>query len=158
MTKKIHIPLFFLFLFIVSGCASLQTGYETPVVSISSFKAIPTQGLIPQFQINLHIVNPNRSPLDLKGISYTIALEGHKIMTGVSNTLPRIEAYGEGDVVLTASIDIFNSIKFFTNLMGSHKKSRISYSLNAKLDVGGLHPVIRAKRKGQISLIQPLQK
>ena len=156
MTKKIYMPLFFLFLFIVSGCASLQPGYEKPVVSITSFKAIPAQGLIPQFQINLHIVNPNRTPLELKGISYTIALEGHKMMTGVSNTLPRIEAYAEGDVALTASIDLLSSIKFFTNLMGDQTKRQISYSLNAKLDPGGLHPFIRANRKGQISL-RPLK-
>lgn len=156
MTKKIYTPLFFLFLFIVSGCASLQPGYETPVVSITSFKAMPTQGLIPQFQINLHIVNPNRTPLDLKGISYTIALEGHKIMTGVANQLPRIDAYGEGDVVLKASVDLFSSIKFFTNLMGKQQKGQIAYNLSAKLDAGGLHPLIRATRKGQISLKQSI--
>lgn len=153
--KKNHALLFILFLVFISGCATLQPGFETPVVSITSFKAIPTQGMVPQFQINLHIVNPNRSPLDLKGISYTIALEGHKIMTGVSNKLPRIEAYGEGDVVLNASVDLFSSIKFFTDLVGN-KKNQISYSFNAKLDAGGLHPLIRATKKGQISLKQSM--
>lgn len=154
--KKNHALLFILFLVFVSGCATLQPGFETPVVSITSFEAIPTQGMIPQFQINLHIVNPNRSSLDLKGISYTIALEGHKIMTGVSNKLPRIEAYGEGNVVLNASVDLFSSIKFFTDLIGTPNKNQISYSFNAKLDAGGLHPLIRATRKGQISLKQSM--
>ncbi len=152
--KKKYALLFILFLVFVSGCATLQPGFETPVVSITSFKAMPTQGMIPQFQINLHIVNPNRSPLDLKGISYTIALEGHKIMTGVSNKLPRIDAYGEGDVVLNASVDLFSSIKFFTDLIGTPNKNLISYSFNAKLDAGGLHPFIRASKKGQISFKQ----
>ncbi|WP_457551846.1 LEA type 2 family protein [Desulfobacula sp.] len=155
--KKIYIPLLFLFLLLISGCATLQPGYESPVVSITSFKAIPSQGLTPQFQIHLHIINPNRAPLDLKGISYTIFLEGHKIMMGVSNTLPLIEAYGEGDVVLNASVDLFSSIKFFTDLMRNQKKHQISYSLVAKLDAGALHPLIRTAKKGQISLRQPLQ-
>ncbi len=157
MNRKI-IGIFFIFsLLIASGCATLQPGYEKPVVSITSFKAIPTDNLIPQFEIGLRIVNPNRSPLELKGISYTIALEGHKIMTGVSNQLPRIEAYGEDNVVLKASIDLFSSIRFITDLMGNKKKDKISYSLKAKLDAGTLHPLIRITKKGEVSLTQPMQ-
>jgi len=157
MTKKTGRGLLLFLILFVSGCAPLQPGYETPIVSITSFEAIPTQGLIPQFQIGLHIVNPNRSPLDLKGVSYTISLEGHKIMTGVSNQLPLIEAYGEGDVLLTASVDLFSSIGFFTDLIRTQTKEKISYSLNAKLDAGSLHPMIRVTRKGEISLTQPIQ-
>ncbi len=157
MTKKICFTLFLILILFISGCATLQPGYEIPIVSITSFKAMPTQGLIPQFQIGLHIVNPNRSPLNLKGVSYTISLEGHKIMTGVSNQLPVIEPYGEGDVLLTASIDLFNSIGFFTDLILTQKKEKISYSLNAKLDAGSLHPLIRVTKKGYISLTQPIQ-
>lgn len=141
-----------IFLVMISGCAPLQRGYETPIVSITSFKPLPTQSLIPQFQIKLHIVNPNRSALNLKGIAYTIALEGRKIMTGVSNTLPRIEAYGEADVVLTASIDLFSSIGFFTDLVRNAQKDQIAYQFSARLDAGNLYPLIRATRKGTLSL------
>jgi len=157
MTKISCYVLFSLSLLFTLSCATLQPGYETPIVSITSFEAIPSQGVIPQFQIGLHIVNPNRSPLNLKGISYTITLEGHKIMTGVSNQLPQIEAYGEGDLVLNASVDLFSSIGFFTDLMRNQKKDKFSYSLNAKLDAGSLHPLIRITKKGEISLTQPSQ-
>ena len=155
MTPKIYTALLSFLLLFVSGCATLQPGYETPVVSITSFKAIPTQSLVPQFQIGLHIVNPNRSPLDLKGVSYTISLEGHKIMTGVANKLPRIDPYGEGDVILNASVDLFSSIGFFTDLIRHQKKNQLSYRLNAKLDTGSLHPLIRVTRKGKLSLSPP---
>lgn len=157
MAKKIHLSLLALFLVIVAGCASLQPGYDPPVVSITSFEAIPVQGVVPRFQIGLHIVNPNRSPLNLKGITYTIALEGHKIMTGVSNQLPRIDAYGEADVLLNASVDLFSSIGFFTDLILNQKREQISYSLDAKLDAGNLHPLIRVAKKGTLSLSQPGQ-
>jgi LEA14-like dessication related protein len=157
ITKITWYGLFSLSLLFVLSCSTLQPGYETPTVSITSFEAVPAQGMIPKFQIGLHIVNPNRSPLDLNGISYTISLEGHKIMTGVSNQLPRIEAYGEGDVVLNASVDLFSSIGFFTDLIRHQKKDKISYRLNAKLDAGSLHPVIRISKKGRISLTQPIQ-
>lgn len=157
MNKKITTALLSFFLLFVSSCATLQPGYETPVVSITSFKVIPTQGLVPQFQIGLHIVNPNRSPLNLKGIAYTIALEGHKIMTGVANQLPRIDPYGQGDIVLNASVNLFSSIGFFTDLIRHQKKDQIAYRLNAKLDAGNLHPLIRVTQKGEISLGLPIK-
>ena len=157
-TTKINSFVFSLVLyFFITGCATLQPGYETPVVSVTSFEAIPAQGMMPQFQIGLHIVNPNRTALNLKGVSYTISLEGHKIMTGVSNQLPQIDPYGEGDVLLTASVDLFNSIGFFADLVRSQKKETLSYSLNAKLDAGTLHPLIRVKKEGELTLNPPLQ-
>ena len=138
--------------FSLVGCAGLQTDYESPIVSVTSFNAIPGEGMVPRFKIGLHIVNPNRSALDLKGIAYTINLEGHNLLTGVSNKLPRLEAYGEGDILLTASVDFFNSIGFFADLAKNKNRKTFSYSLDAKLDVGILHPIIRVSKKGDISL------
>jgi len=152
MNRYISILLIAIFGFFLNGCATLQTDYESPGVSITSFKAIPGQGMVPEFEIGLHIVNPNRSALDLKGISYTVNLEGHNILTGASNKLPMIEAYGEGDVLLHASVDFFNSIGFFTDLVRNQKREKFSFSLNVKLDAGTLHPLIRVSKKGSIAL------
>ncbi len=157
MPKKTCFSVLFLFSFIVFSCASLQPGYEKPVVSITSFKAIPGQSIVPHFEIGLHIVNPNRTELNLLGISYSIYLEGHKVITGVSNQLPEIQAYGEGDVVLNASVDIFSSIGFFKDLIQNQNQEKIAYSLKAKLDAGTLHPLIHVTKEGEISLIQKNQ-
>ncbi len=143
--------IFFLGVYL-TGCAGLQTDYETPTVSVTSFKAIPGGRMVPRFEIGLHIVNPNRSALDLKGIAYTINLEGHNLLTGVSNKLPRIEGYGEGDILLAASVDFFNSIGFFADLVKNKNRETFAYSLDAKLDVGTLHPIIRVSKKGNLSL------
>ena len=157
MSRFIHITLILLFGFSLTGCAALQNGYETPTVSITSFKAIPGEGVVPKFEIGLHIVNPNRSAIDLVGISYTVSLEGHKLLTGVSNKLPKIEAYGEGDILLEASIDFFSSIGFFADLAKNHGQESLEYRLDAKLDVGTLRPVIRVSRKGKLSLFNTSQ-
>ena len=150
---KKHLTLLILVIvFSIIGCATRQNGYETPVVTITSFDAIPTQGVLPQFEIGLHIVNPNRSPLILQGVSYTISLEGHNILTGVSNKLPEIEPYGEGDVILTASVDLFNSISFFSDLIHNQERKALTYAFKAKLDAGALYPLIRVEKKGTLSL------
>ncbi len=152
MLKKTCFSLALLLSFYTFGCATLQPGYEKPAVSITSFEAVPADGIVPKFKIGLHIVNPNRTALNLKGVAYTISLEGHKIMTGVSNQLPKIEPYGEGSVILNASVDLFSSIGFFTDLIRNQKNDEISYSLSAKLDAGSMHPLIRVTKKGKISL------
>jgi LEA14-like dessication related protein len=154
MTKNVCCSLFFILSVIVSGCAGLQPGYEKPTVSITSFEAIPAEGMVPKFQIGIHIINPNRTPLQLKGISYTVSLEGHRVITGVSNQLPEIEAYGEGDVMLNASVDLFNSIGFISDLIRNQGKEQISYNLDTKLDAGALYPLIRVSKKGKLSLAQ----
>lgn len=152
MNRNIYTALLISLLLPFFGCASLQPGYETPVVTITSFEALPTQSIVPQFKIGLHIVNPNRTPLNLKGVSYTIGIEGRKIMTGVSNKLPHIEAYGEGDVELNASVDLFSSIGLFSDLIRGQTKDTFSYYFKAKLDLGTLHPMIRVTKKGELSL------
>ncbi len=136
---------------IVAGCATLAPDYETPTVNVSAIRALPSEGLSPRFEIGLHIVNPNRSPLALQGIAYSLKLDGHKILTGVANDLPTIDGYGEGDVTLVASTSLLSSIRFFADIVNAERDT-VSYSLEAKLDVGGFRPTIHVGEKGEINL------
>jgi LEA14-like dessication related protein len=140
-----------LILLVSSGCATLGPDYETPAVNVSSIRALPSESIVPRFEIGLHIVNPNRSPLALQGIAYTLKLEGHKLLTGVANDLPTIEGYGEGEVTLVASTNLLGGIRFFTELMKSNPDT-ITYDLEAKLDPGGIQPVINVVESGEFSL------
>ncbi len=145
----------FVLMAFTAGCASLDPGYETPSVTISSVKSLPGNGAAPRFEIGLHIVNPNRTELALQGVAYTLSIEGHKILTGVANDLPLIEAYGEGDVILMGTVSLFNSIAFFADMTRTGGMEELEYSLDAKLDSGALNPIIRVNRTGTISLGSP---
>jgi LEA14-like dessication related protein len=136
---------------LVSGCAGLRPGWETPTVTVKSVRAIPSQGMLPEFEIDLHVVNPNREALKLAGVSYTVSLEGHELIKGVGNDLPVIEGYGEGDITLNASADLFAGVGLVRELMSSQKDT-LSYSFEAKLDPGALRPSIRVKDSGEVSL------
>ena len=107
--------------------------------------------MLPEFEIDLHVVNPNREALKLIGVSYTVSLEGHELIKGVGNDLPVIEGYGEGDITLNASADLFAGMGLIRELMSSHKDT-LSYSFEAKLDPGALRPSIRVKDSGEVSL------
>lgn len=135
----------------LQGCATLNPGFETPTVTISSFKTLPSEGMMPAFAIGLRVVNPNSIPLELRGISYTVSLDGNDVIKGVGNDLPVIEAYGEGEFNLTASADLFAGVRLVTDLLKSNKDT-FAYEVEAKLDIGTFTPAIRVRDGGEISL------
>lgn len=135
----------------VFGCAGLEPGFETPTVGVRSFRVLPSEGVAPQFEIGLHIVNPNRTALKLEGIIYSVALNGHKVLTGASSDLPVIGAYGEGDVTLRATADLLSGVSLLASLM-KQGQDTFTYELDARLDIGSLRPRIHVQEKGEISL------
>lgn len=146
-----HAALLIALALLLQACAGLRPGYETPSVNVNSFRALPSQGMLPAFEIGLHVINPNASALALRGVSYTVSLEGHEIIKGVGNDLPVIEAYGEGQFMLTASANLFGGIQLITDLVNGTGDS-IAYKFEAKLDVGALLPAIRVSDSGRIDL------
>ena len=154
MPGLIRFALALLILWAVSGCAGLDSDFETPTVGVSSFRAVPSEGAVPRFEIGLHIVNPNRTALRLEGIVYSVILEGHKILTGVSGDLPVIEGYGEGDIILTATPDLLSSVRLFSSLMNQPRQT-FSYELDARLDIGKLRPRLHVREEGRVSLAGP---
>jgi LEA14-like dessication related protein len=136
---------------LLAACAGMGPGYETPTVTVSSFRALPSDGALPSFEIGLRVINPNREALELQGVAYTVSLEGHEIIKGVANELPIVDGYGEGEFMLTASANLFAGIRLITDLMRSDGDS-LEYEFEAKLDTGGFRPAIRVRESGEISL------
>jgi len=137
---------------LLGACAGVQPKYESPSVSVASLKLLPTGSMMPQFSITLHVVNPNREPLRLNGIAYSVYLEGHKVITGAANNLPEIEGYGEGDIKLIATIRLLESLRLLSELIGKHRDS-YHYKIDAKLDIGGGKPQLHVVDEGAIDLV-----
>jgi LEA14-like dessication related protein len=142
-----------LLMLLLQGCASLKpSDFEDPTVTVNSVKIVPSDGIAPTFEISLHIINPNSIPLPLRGVAYTVTIEGHKILAGVSNKIPTIAAYGDGDITLSATANILNSVRLLTSVMQQNRDT-VAYQMDAKLDLGTLTPNIHIKDAGEISLM-----
>ena len=137
----------------LSGCAGMGSGYETPTVSVQSFRPAATAGGggLPTFEILLHVVNPNLAPLELAGISYTISLDNRDVIKGVGNDLPVIAGYGEGSFTVTAGFNVLAGIQLFRSLMQKDSDT-FDYAFEAKLDPGAFKRKIRISDSGSISL------
>lgn len=136
--------------FLLSGCAVLSPDFEQPTVSVTSFRILPSNNMVPEFEIGLHVLNPNRTSLELLGLTYEVELEGHRVLTGVASELPVIAAYGEGDVLLQAMPDLVSSIRLFGDLMGK-PRDKVHFNFSAYLDVGRFLPKIHVEEAGEIS-------
>ena len=150
MTPHIKTVFLLFMISLLSACAGQLRDYEDPKVNIASFKSLPNEGSGPRFEITLNIINPNATPLELRGLSYSLILEDHEVLTGVSNKLPVIPAYGEADIIIHATVDLLSSIRLIVDLMQKRREG-IDYVLKAKLDPGGLRPSIRVTREGSLS-------
>lgn len=135
----------------LAGCAALQPDFETPVVTISSFRAVPSTGAVPAFEIGLRVVNPNRQALALQGITYTVSLEGRELVSGAGKDLPTIEGYSEGTFTVTAAANLFEGFRLLNDLMNAPKDT-VNYEVSTKLDIGRWSPAIRVRDSGEITL------
>ena len=134
----------------VQACSALPS-YETPTVSITSVRAVPSQGALPDFEIGLRVINPNRDSLRLAGISYTVSLEGNELIKGVGRDFPEIPGYGQEDLMITASANLFAGIRLFSDLLNSPRDT-VRYDIQARLDLGGLRPTLNVRDAGSLSL------
>lgn len=134
-------------LLLLASCASLRPNYETPGVSVSYIKPLPSDGLALRFEIGLWVTNPNDIALELEGASYSIILDGHEIVTGVNNNLPVIESYGEAEIVIRAQVDLFDSMQFARSLTTRPRES-FQYELSAKLSTGNFFAPIHVTDSG----------
>ncbi|WP_028470256.1 LEA type 2 family protein [Neptunomonas japonica] len=139
-------------LLLLQGCATLKPlDFEDPSVTVNSVKIVPSEGIAPKFEISLHVVNPNSVSLPLRGVAYTVNIEGKQILNGVSNKMPEIAAYGDGDITLSATANLINSVRLLASLMQKNQ-DQVAYEMNAKLDLGTFTPDIHVKEVGEISL------
>lgn len=145
-------PLLVLFASVfLAGCASLVADVDPPKVTMESFRSLPGESGAPRFEIKLRVQNPNKDPLNIVGISYGIEVLGKELISGVSNDVPHIDAYGEGIVTLDASLQMFQLLRLLASL-GSAPTDALDYRFTAKIDFEGLVPTQRVEETGQINL------
>lgn len=152
MHAALRLTLLLLLLLLASGCSSLQGHTEKPQVNITSFALAPqSAGLAPRFAIGVQVINPNRVALPLQGMTYTVEIEGHRILSGATGDLPRVPAYGSADFIIEASPDLFGSARLLGDLFAGQRDS-LGYTFKARLDAGRILPFIQVEESGRFNL------
>ena len=143
----------FLFLTLATlvGCASLTTELDPPKISLVGLRNLPVESGAPRFEITLRVINPNKQPLDIAGISYSVELLGKELITGVTSDVSPIAGYGEGVVTLQAELQLVELLRLMASL-GTTRSMPLQYRFSAKIDFNGLLPTQRLEDSGEITL------
>ena len=149
MKKPIYLFVLMIWGIGISGCANLQL--DSPKISIVNFTPKPIKGFDAEFDIVLKIKNPNAIALPLTGMSYQIALNGEPLLSGVSNDLPTIKAYGEEEIAVSVSTNLLSAPKFILKLLNNSNKD-IRYQFKSKLDLKGMLPSFNIVEEGVLPL------
>jgi len=137
---------------VLTGCAGMSRGFETPQVNIISFALAPqSTGMAPRFNIGIQVINPNRVALPLRGMNYSVEVEGTRVLSGATPDLPQVPAYGMADFVIEASPDLIGSARLLADLF-SRQRDSLGFTFRARLDVGGLMPFINIEESGRFGL------
>jgi LEA14-like dessication related protein len=136
---------------LLTGCTTMAPGYEQPQVNVTSFKLAPESTSGPRFNIGLQVVNPNRTELRLAGMTYSIEIEGNRLMSGAQNELPVVAAYGTADILVQASPSLLGGVRLVADLL-SGPGAALDYTFKARLDAGGMLQQIRVEESGSFDL------
>ena len=140
-------------LLMLSACATLTSDVDPPKVTMESFRSIASESGTPRFEIKLRVTNPNKQPLDVAGIGYSVEIQGKELVSGVTNDVPLVEAYSEEVVTLEASLQLFQLLRLVTSL-ATVESDALVYRFSAKIDFKGFTPTQRIEETGTISLDQ----
>lgn len=86
---------------VVSGCATMGRGFESPQINLTAIRLMEIKGFESIFEVDLRVSNPNDRSLPIKGVECDLALNGHHLAKGVANPEKEIPAYGSDIVAVT---------------------------------------------------------
>ncbi len=150
MNHRITLCGVFGLLLLLAGCAGLGRQFEAPEVQLVQFRPLPSEGFEQRFAMKLRVLNPNDKALELDGLYYTVKLQGHKVVSGVSSQLPTIPAYGEGTVELEAATSLIGGFRVLSEWLSDPGRP-VAYELETRLSTGWWGLPVTVTEKGEIA-------
>ena len=114
---------------------SLFGGYqETPRVSLVSIQPIEMGLLEQRYGLQLRILNPNDKEIPVKGLSYSIEINGHEFAYGVSRQPVTIPPFSEALLDVEVVSNLLNVLQQFQE-MSSENSNSLKYRLKGKISL-----------------------
>jgi len=132
---------------LLAGCASLHR--EPLRVTVAGIEPIRGEGLEMRMALKLRVQNPNEAPVDYKGASVQMALQGKTLATGVSAEAGSVPGFGEAVIRVPVTVAGLHVAGQALSLVRSAGKVR--YEVKGKLSASGTSGT-RFNAKGELDL------
>jgi LEA14-like dessication related protein len=131
MNRVARLLLIFALLVTASGCSALRPELEAPRLAIVHVSMTSADIFNQQFLLRVNAQNPNKRELKIKGLDYTLFLEGDGFAEGMLNKPFTIPAEGETDFDMTVKTNFVSGIgRLLSRLNG---RTQVNYTLQGKL-------------------------
>ena len=136
---------------LISGCAATSELANPPRVSLADIR-LAEVGLVEQrYAARLRVQNPNDAQLNVRGMEYTIYVNGRKFADGVSGRDFSVPGYSEEIIDVNLTSTVLRVFEQFRSL--SHGESRIfRYRIAGSLSLAGLRGSIPFSHEDVIDL------
>jgi len=137
---------------LLNGCAVFGTSLESPHISLSNLAMQESTGFETAFQIQLRVLNPNDSDLNIQGVDCTLEINGKPFAYGISKAAVQVPAFDSASVPVTVYASAFGIAR---GLFDMQQRDEMSYQLKGKVrleNTGWLSSKLPFKSEGTISL------
>jgi len=118
---------------ILSGCAGWGHRLESPRITLSNFNVQEIKIFESVFTIEMRVFNTNDTPMEIKGLSCDLELNGKRLAIGVSNVKINIPSYETALIPMTLYSSVLDVV---TVLRGLAKTEKLEYKLTGHLRLG----------------------
>lgn len=119
----------------LSGCASLRGLTEQPELTLVDIAPMESGNLEQRFALTFRLLNPNAVALPVKGLSFDVALQGHKFASGATPQTLNIPAYGNDTFTVEVSTNLLRTATVLFGLFND-PPDKIDYKLAANIRTG----------------------
>ncbi len=133
------------------GCAAMPQKPEAPRVSITAINLVEAGILEQRYQVKLRVQNPNDFDFAVRGIQFTIKLNGQSFASGVSGNMVNIPRFGSAVLELEAISTLAGLARQLKEL-GESNAPTTSYGISGKVHLARPAISLPFNEEGEIKL------
>ena len=126
--------LLLVFALLLTGCTTMNKYPEQPRVSLVSIQPKDITLLEQRYGLQLRILNPNETAIPIKGLNYSLEINGREFAYGVSRQDVSIPAFGEALLDVDVVSNLLHVLQQVQELDGGQQDS-LKYRLSGKISL-----------------------
>jgi len=126
---------------LLTGCSSLLWKKKAvmPTVSLANMELQGIKGLETIFRLQLRVINPDEEPIEVRGLTCTLKVNGKSFATGISDEHVTVPASGTTTVPVLVYAGVFDLVGPVIELLqnnASQPVKPLEYALTGRLRLG----------------------
>ena len=117
------------------GCAALSGG-DPPKVNFAGVESLSGEGMELRFNVKLRVQNPAGAPLEIDGLSLTLAVRGMDFASGVSAIKTTVPRFGEAVLSVPVTVPATAVLRQAWAFSNSRDVRKIEFELSGRLGAG----------------------